>query len=83
MGKNFSAGGTMSGIKRTQVQSSNLRSVGYDPSSKVLEVEFKSLEVYQYFDVPRSVYDGLMNADSHGTYLNQYVKEARYRYKKM
>ena len=45
-----------------------------------LEVEFKTGAVYQYYDVPQSMYDGLMSADSHGRYLDAYIKKGGYRY---
>lgn len=63
---------------RTPVSSSNLTSVGYDPRSRVLEIEFHDGSVYQYSGVPESVYRGLMAADSHGRYLDVHVKKAGY-----
>ena len=62
-------------MNRTPVSSSNLSSVGYDPASKILEIEFHSGRVYQYFNVPESVYHGLMNASSKGGYFNQHIKD--------
>lgn len=56
-------------MKRESVESSNLASVGYDANNNVLEVEFKHGGVYQYTDVPQSVYEELMNAESHGKYF--------------
>lgn len=70
-------------MDRISVASSNLVSIGYDSSTHVLEVEFSKSRVYQYFDVPSSVYDGLMAASSHGTYFDQYVKKAGYSYQKV
>lgn len=67
-------------MNRIPVVSSNLRSVGYDETSGTLEVEFHGGRIYQYFDVPASIYHGLMAADSHGTYLDLCVKKAGYRY---
>lgn len=61
-------------MDRTSVSSSNIRSVGYDPATKTLEVEFHSGGLYQYHQVPQSIYDGLMAASSHGRYLEQNVK---------
>ena len=46
-------------MDRTPVSSSNLASVGYDPSTKTLEIEFNDGAVYQYDDVPESEYTGL------------------------
>lgn len=67
---------------RQPVQSSNLASVGYDQASSTLEVEFLNGSVYQYFDVPESVYLGLINAGSHGQFLNQVVK-GNFRYARL
>ena len=66
-------------MERTFVASSNLRSVGYDPQSQTLEIEFNSGGLYQYSNVPEDVYRGLMNASSHGRYFHQYIKNS-YRY---
>ena len=63
------------GKKRISVESNYLQSVGYDASEQVLEIEFKSGEVYQYKDVPIVVYTDLMNASSHGKYFNANIKD--------
>jgi len=65
---------------RTSVSSSNLASVGYDSGQSILEIEFRSGWMYQYFNVPYEVYSGLMNASSHGRYFDRNVKKAGYRY---
>ena len=67
-------------MERICVSSSNIMSIGYDPDNMVLEVEFKTGAVYRYYDVPQSVYDGLMSADSHGKYLDVYIQKGGYRY---
>lgn len=69
-------------MERTPVQSSNLASVGYDQSSRTLEVEFKDGGVYHYFEVPADTHGGLMEAPSKGKYLAARVK-GTYRYKKV
>ena len=71
-----------SAVKRIAVESNYLRSVGYDSSSQVLEIEFRKGGVYQYIDVPPTVYTNLMNAPSHGRYFNENIKEA-YAYRKL
>jgi len=70
-------------VNRTPVTSSNLRSVGYDPATQTLEIEFLKSGVYQYAGVPRSVYEGLMEANSHGSYFDQFVKKAGYSYRRV
>lgn len=67
-------------MEREYVQSSNLASVGYDSGSQTLEVEFNNGGIYQYAGVPQNVYDGLMNASSHGSYFDANVKKAGYTY---
>ncbi len=69
-------------MTRTVVASSNVRSVGYDPSSMTLEVEFHDGGVYQYRSVPGSVHAGLMGAASKGTYLASHIK-GRYPFKQV
>ena len=66
-------------MNRTPVTSSSVASIGYDPNTMTLEVEFSDGSVYQYFDVPEPVYQDLMSASSVGTYLNRNIK-ANYRY---
>lgn len=70
------------GEKRSRVDSNYLRSVGYDASERVLEIEFKKGEVYQYKDVPIAVYTNLMNASSLGKYFNDNIKDV-YPYQKL
>ena len=70
-------------MKRLSVDSSNLSSVGYDVNSNTLEIEFNSGGIYQYFNVPESIYKGLMNASSHGQYFDTYIKKAGFRFRKM
>lgn len=70
-------------MNRTSVSSSNIASVGYNPSTQTLEVEFLHGGIYQYTNVPLSVYEGLMAASSHGSYFDQNVKKAGYSYRKI
>lgn len=63
---------------RKNVESSNIKSIGYE--DETLEVEFLNGSIYQYYNVPQDLFDGIMNADSHGKYLNEYIKKANYRY---
>ena len=64
-------------MERQYVSSSNIASICYAPNNMVLEIEFLSGAVYQYYDVPQSIYGGLMTADSHGKFLATYIS---YRY---
>lgn len=64
----------LSPMRKDRVKSSVIRAVGYDARSRELEVEFHSGRVYRYFEVPRSVYQHLLTADSVGKYFNDVVK---------
>ncbi len=61
-------------MERTPVSSSNLQSIGYDPHTSTLEVQFNNGGLYQYHGVSQEVYDALMQAGSHGTYFNSHIK---------
>jgi len=61
-------------MDRTPVRSSNIRSVGYDPASRTLEVEFHSGGLYQYSDVPENIYHGFIRAASKGSYFHDHIK---------
>ncbi|MDD2715146.1 MAG: KTSC domain-containing protein [Candidatus Wallbacteria bacterium] len=62
-------------MERKKVQSSQLKSVGYDNENKVLEVEMSDGSIVQYYDVPKREYENLLNAESHGKFFYRYVKE--------
>ncbi len=67
-------------MERVNVVSTNIRSIGYDASTMILEVEFNNGTVYQYYDVPEDLYEGIMTAESHGKFLASYIKKGGYRY---
>ena len=59
-------------MNMTPVCSSNIASIGYENGT--LYVAFNSGSLYAYFNVPEVVYDNLMSAPSHGSYLAHHVK---------
>ena len=69
-------------MQRTSVTSTNIRSIGYDSQSATLEVEFTSGDIYQYFDVPKHLYNGLLQAASPGQFININIIQYGYRYQK-
>lgn len=69
-------------MERQQISSSDIHLVGYDNQSQISEIEFHSGGIYQYFDVPASVYLTLMNATSKGTYFHKHIKVI-YKYKRI
>lgn len=68
-------------MNRQQVSSSNIASVGYDPASSTLEVEFhnhqdrrRSGPVYQYYGVPAEVHQRMMRSESVGRYFKNQIE---------
>ena len=68
-------------MTRTLVTSSQIKSIGYDPETQKLEVEFNK-GIYEYSDVPQRVYEELMAAPSIGAYFNDNVR-FDYEYRKL
>jgi len=58
------------------VTSSTIERVAYDERSMTMNIEFKNGSVYQYFDVPSTVFSELANSGSPGQYLAQNVKRS-------
>jgi len=61
-------------MEREYVQSSNIRSVGYDTNTSTLEVEFNSGAIWQYYDVLESTYYEMKSASSLGKFFNAHIK---------
>ena len=62
-------------MRREPVNSSNLRSVGYEPTSATLEIEFNSGGVYQYSGVPAHVHDSLLRSGSLGRFFASQIRD--------
>jgi len=69
-------------MEHTPISSSTIRSAGYDHQTMIMEVAFVNETIYQYFDVPEYVFQGLLSAPSAGTYFNTFVK-GTYRYSRL
>jgi hypothetical protein len=61
-------------LERQPVRSRILRSVGYDDSTKILEIEFHTGLVYQYSGVPSKVYADLMHSSEIGKFFSEKVR---------
>ncbi len=66
-------------MQREVVDSSNIKSVGYDQRVLVLEVEFRTASIYRYVNVPTAVYAGLQAAPSKGRFFATRIRD-QYRY---
>lgn len=61
------------------VNSSTLLRVRYDEKTNTLEIEFQGGRVYQYFDVPKPIFEALLQADSQGKFFHGQIK-GQFRY---
>lgn len=61
-------------MRVTAVESTTLVTVSYDDARKLLQLEFCSRAVYQYFSVPAAVHQSLLAAPSKGRYFNQAIR---------
>jgi KTSC domain len=61
-------------MNTTAVESTTLATVAYDGAVGMLQLEFRSRAIYQYFDVPVGVHEELLEAASKGTYFNRVVR---------
>jgi len=70
-------------MNRESVDSSNVKSVGYDLQTQTLEAEFSSGAVYQYEGVSPELHQSLMDADSIGGFLRTNIIKGAFKTKKL
>jgi hypothetical protein len=69
----------MADIKMTPVDSSSIDELGYDKDSKTLRILFKSSgQLWDYDEVPESVYAKLLKAPSVGKEFNSSIRGVFY-----
>jgi hypothetical protein len=70
-------------MKREPVESTAIKSIGYNEDKQILEVEIlETGRVYKYFNVPLEEYMDLLDAKSLGEYYNRVIKE-NYEYREL
>ena len=58
------------------LSSTAIHAVNYNPTTKTLTIWFTSSgRGYDYYNVPESVYLGLLHASSKGQYFNAYIRD--------
>ena len=73
---------TVSAPATVPVDSTLLASVAYDAGQSVLYLGFRDGASYLYFEVPESVHQELLAADSKGTYFNRHIRNC-FRYERV
>jgi hypothetical protein len=61
-------------MRDAAVESTTLTKVSYDEARELLQLEFCSRAVYQYFSVPAAVHQSLLDASSKGRYFNRAIR---------
>lgn len=61
-------------FKTVKVKSSAIKTVSYNPESRILRIEFTQGREYDYPDVPEIEFKNLIGAESVGKYYNQHIK---------
>ena len=62
-------------MERKRVSASNIRSVGYDASKQMLEIEFSSGSIVQYSGVSPEVHRRFMSSPSPGSFYQDQIDE--------
>jgi hypothetical protein len=61
-------------MKRTELNSTSLKGVGYCLQEALLELEFRSGAIYRFGGVPKATYQKLLQATSKGVYFNHHIR---------
>lgn len=63
-------------LPQASLDSSSLQSVGYSAEAGTLEITFRSGAIYRYSEVPRHVYQALLDASSKGRYFTAVIRSS-------
>ena len=63
-------------MHHASVQSSNIKSVGYDDATRELEVRFHSGSTWRYANVDPRTHHQLVNAKSVGSHFQRHIRGA-------
>lgn len=64
------------------IKSSNLKSASYNTESKILTVTFNNGSIYEYYDVPWTIFTKFRMSESQGKHFNTSISKS-YKYKKI
>lgn len=61
-------------MKRQHIESTTVKSIGYDPEKGMLQIEFATGRVYNYLDVAEQVHKDFLAAKSKGHFFHTKIK---------
>ena len=59
-------------MEMLKVESSCIKSIGFEEEKNELFVEFNTGKIYKYPNCSKTLYENFMNSDSKGRFLNDY-----------
>jgi KTSC domain-containing protein len=69
-------------MNRTAIASPGIAQVGYEEGSEILEIEFASGKIFQFFNVPLNLFNQLMDSSHKERYYETNILE-RFPYKRI
>ena len=66
-------------MQREPVNSKAVASIGYDPQTHTLEIEFQRGRVYQYFDISPQTHAWLMRVPNKGAFIGRMLGDKEFR----
>jgi citrate synthase len=80
--KNYTSFSIEDTAGRIRVKSSNIYSVGYNSKEMILQIQFLNGVVYEYYGIPKSLFNDFMTAKSKGKFAIRYIYYS-YRYERV
>lgn len=70
----------MTEIKMIEVKSSNVKAIGW--KKDILRIQFNNDSMYEYYKVPKEIYDNLVKAQSYGSFVSRCIAKS-FKYKRI
>jgi len=64
------------------IKSSNLKFASYNTGSKILTVTFNNASIYEYYEIPWTIFTKFRMSESQGKFFNTKISRS-YKYKKI
>lgn len=62
-------------MEMQSVDSSAILEIGYDECKQQMKIKFKQGKVYDFCQVPKHIFQGLLESSSKGTYYNNHIRD--------
>ncbi|NJL39484.1 MAG: KTSC domain-containing protein [Leptolyngbyaceae cyanobacterium SM1_4_3] len=62
-------------MEMQSVDSSAILEIGYDESTQQMKIKFKQGKAYDFCQVPKHIFQELLESKSKGTYYNNHIRD--------